>query len=57
MPTLDTLRSRLADRRVSVVARKTGIPPSRLYRFLRGANPSGDTVVRLARYLEGRADG
>jgi len=55
MMTLDEIRTALKDRRLSVVAEKTGLHYNTLYSLMRGENPDPrlSTMQTLSDYLEG----
>lgn len=48
----DQLRAALKDRVLSVVADRTGLHPSTLYRLANGEQPSLHTVEVLSEYLQ-----
>jgi DNA-binding phage protein len=53
---LDKIRAALRDSNVRAVARSTGLHPNVVYRFLKGGTqPRFETVLRLAKYIEGRS--
>ena len=53
MLTLQQIRDRLADRRLTVVADATGLSHQTLWRIAKGeANPTHDTLAKLSDYLE-----
>lgn len=52
--TPEQIRERLADRTLTVVARGAGVSVHALYRFMRGATASHDTIVKLTKYLGGK---
>lgn len=56
MLTIDDIRTALADRRLSVVARATGIHVTTLARIRDGAtsDPRSSVVAALSAYLEAR---
>ena len=47
-----TLRKRLEDRRLRVVASRIGMTHAALSRIMRGGQPSQPTIERLEKYLE-----
>lgn len=53
-PTLSAqeLRDKLEDRKLKVVAERTGLTYAALRRIVLGGNPSKRTMVKLERYLE-----
>lgn len=53
MITLEQIRSELADRKLKVVAKETGLHYMTVWRISAGkeTNPKFDTVVRLSEYL------
>jgi transcriptional regulator with XRE-family HTH domain len=53
MAKLDEIRQRLQDRRLDVIAERTGISRNTLYRIRQGLveNPEYETVRRLEEYL------
>ncbi len=48
-----TLRKKLEDRRLRVVASRIGMTYAALSRIMRGGKPSQRTMERLERYLDG----
>lgn len=54
MMTLDQIRLALADRKLTVVAEKTGLHYNTLYSLMRGENPDPrlSTIKTLSDYLE-----
>lgn len=48
-----TLRKKLEDRRLRVVASRIGMTYAALSRIMRGGTPSQRTMERLERYLDG----
>ena len=48
-----TLRKRLEDRRLRIVASRIGMTYAALSRIMRGGKPSQRTIERLEKYLEG----
>lgn len=48
-----TLRKKLEDRRLRVVASRIGMTYAALSRIMRGGKPSQRTIERLERYLDG----
>lgn len=57
MDDYEWIRAQLHDRRISVVAEKTGLsePTIRAIRDDAGANPTRDTLEKLAAYLRGQS--
>ena len=56
MMTIDEIREKLKDRRLSMVAMATGLSRQAIHKVITGKtpNPSHETVRRLMEYLEGR---
>jgi DNA-binding Xre family transcriptional regulator len=54
MLTIEEIRERLADRRLSVVAEACGVHPETLRRLVKGNNVAYDTLKALSDYLEGK---
>ena len=56
MMTLDEIRTKLKDRKLSMVAEATGLSRQAVHNVITGRTPkpSFDTVRRLVEYLEGR---
>jgi hypothetical protein len=54
MLTLEEIRGKLADRRLSVVAASIQVHPETLRRILKGQTPSYETIKALSDYLEGK---
>ncbi len=56
MLTLEEIREKLKDRRLSIVAVATGLSRQAIHNVVTGRtpNPSHETVRRLMEYLEGR---
>lgn len=56
MMTLEEIREKLKDRRLSMVAVATGLSRQAIYNVVTGKtpNPSHETVRRLMEYLESR---
>lgn len=56
MLTIEEMRKRLEDRRLDVIAKRTGIPATYLYKFREGAfqNPGHERMRVLSEYLEGK---
>lgn len=52
--TLDDIKKRLEDRRISTVAEATGLTRQTLYNLQRGAEPTYSTLVALTKYFEER---
>lgn len=52
--TLDEIKKRLSDRRITTVAQATGLTRQTLYNIQRGADPSYQTLVALTKYFEER---
>ena len=57
MLTLNEIREAMADRKISAVARSTGLHYNVVYRAItdKSCNPSYETVKALSDYLEGSA--
>lgn len=54
---VETIRRRLADRKVLRVAQATGLNPNTIYRLLNGtAYPSYHTLRKLSEYLTAESD-
>jgi transcriptional regulator with XRE-family HTH domain len=52
MLTLDEIREKLKDRRLSIVAEACGVHPETIRRILRGNTTSYETTKALSDYLE-----
>lgn len=49
---VETIRRRLADRKVLRVAQATGLNPNTIYRLINGTvKPSYETLIKLSKYL------
>lgn len=55
MPTLEEIKTLLADRNLMEVSRRSGVSYSMLYKFATGrAEPKYETIKALAEYLQGQ---
>jgi predicted transcriptional regulator len=56
MPTLEEIKTLLADRNLSEVSRRSGVPYAMLYKFATGrVEPKYETIKVLAEYLQGQS--
>jgi DNA-binding phage protein len=49
---IEEIVERLKDRKLTVVARRTGINKQTLYNIMKGQLPTYDTLVKISDYLE-----
>jgi len=54
MLTIEVIREKLGDRRLSVVAASCGVHPETLRRIIKGNSASYDTIKSVSDYLEGK---